>query len=92
MRWLLYVSDECELCDRALAVLAEARAPDFESVCIEDSPDLMERYGLRVPVLHDAIGRRDLGWPFDAEEVVRFLRGEETSDRALAASRGDAIN
>ena len=69
----LYVSEECELCDRAIAVLAEARAPDFESIGIEGDATLEERYGVRVPVLRDCSADRELGWPFDAADVGRFL-------------------
>ena len=69
----LYVSEECELCDRAVAVLAASRAPDFECVCIEDDTELSARYGVRVPVLHDVSRDRDLGWPFDVGDVLRFL-------------------
>lgn len=72
----LYVSEECELCDRAIAVLAAARAPDFECVCVEDDAELSARYGVRVPVLHDVRLNRDLGWPFDAGAVARFLAAD----------------
>ena len=43
--------DDCPLCDAALAVLAAARAPDFESVWIDGDAALEARYGARVPVL-----------------------------------------
>ncbi|HOX72780.1 MAG: glutaredoxin family protein [Dokdonella sp.] len=72
-RWLLYVAADCELCDHAVHVLAQARAPDFECVDIEKEASLVERYGVRVPVLHDVAGNRDLGWPFDVLEARRFL-------------------
>lgn len=72
--WRLYVAEDCELCDRAVSVLAEARAPDFECIDIDADADLSSRYGVRVPVLHDVAGNRELGWPFDAGDVARFLR------------------
>ena len=50
-----------------------ARAPDFESVFIDDDAALEARYGLRVPVLRDAAGERELDWPFDAARVRAFL-------------------
>jgi hypothetical protein len=75
-RWLLYVAEDCKLCDHAIDVLAEARAPEFECIDIECEAALSERYGVRVPVLHDIAGNRDLGWPFDAVDVARFVRGE----------------
>jgi hypothetical protein len=34
---ILYQRDYCHLCDQALAVLAEASAPDFDSVWVDDS-------------------------------------------------------
>ncbi|MDI1251868.1 glutaredoxin family protein [Thermomonas sp.] len=73
MDLILYQRDECHLCDLALEVLAAARVPEFESVFIDDAAALEQRYGLRVPVLCDEAGRRELDWPFDVELVRRFL-------------------
>jgi len=68
---LLFQRDDCKLCDEAIALLAAVRAPEFESVWIDDDPDLEARYGERVPVLRD--DRRELDWPFDAEALRAFL-------------------
>ena len=73
MELILYQRDTCHLCDLALAVLAEARTPEFDSVFIDDDDALEARYGLRVPVLRDAAGERELDWPFDAARVRAFL-------------------
>jgi hypothetical protein len=70
---ILYQRDYCHLCDQALAVLAEARAPEFDSVWVDDSEELEQRYGTRVPVLRDARDGRELDWPFDAPAVRGFL-------------------
>ncbi len=72
---ILYQRDYCHLCDLALAVLAEARAPDFDSVWVDDSDALEQLYGTRVPVLRDARDGRELDWPFDAAAVRVFLVG-----------------
>ncbi|RDJ00378.1 glutaredoxin family protein [Dyella solisilvae] len=72
-RLVLYQRDYCHLCDQALAVMAEARAPDFDSVWVDDDEALELRYGVRVPVLRDSHDGRELDWPFDAEAVRRFL-------------------
>ena len=71
----LYQRDDCPLCDQALAVLAEARAPEFETVWIDGDEALEERYGIRVPVLRDESRGRELDWPFDAAAVRAFLGG-----------------
>lgn len=70
---MLYQRDYCHLCDQALAVLAEAPAPEFDSVWVDDSAELERRYGTRVPVLRDARDGRELDWPFDAAAVRAFL-------------------
>lgn len=70
---VLYQRDYCHLCDRALAVLAEARVPDFDSVWVDDSVELEDRYGTRVPVLADLRTGRELDWPFDAEAIARWM-------------------
>ncbi len=71
---VLFQRDDCHLCDLALAVLAQARAPEFESVFIDEDAGLEARYGIRVPVLRDGTGR-ELEWPFDAATVQRWLAG-----------------
>ncbi len=71
--FILYQRDYCHLCDLALAVLAEARTPDFDSVWVDDSDELEQRYGTRVPVLRHETSGRELDWPFDAAAVREFL-------------------
>jgi hypothetical protein len=70
---ILYQRDDCHLCDLALAVLAEARAPEFDSVWVDDDAMLETRYGERVPVLRDTASDRELDWPFTAAAVRSFL-------------------
>ena len=73
MRLTLYQRDECHLCDAAIAVLAQARAPDFASIFIDGDPELERRYGEHVPVLRDEESQRELEWPFDAGAIRRWL-------------------
>jgi len=70
----LYQRDDCHLCDLALEVLAAARAPEFESVFIDDDAGLEERYGVRVPVLRDDASGMELDWPFDAGQLQVWLQ------------------
>jgi hypothetical protein len=73
MHLILYQRDDCHLCDQALAVLAAAGVPEFDSVWIDDDAMLEARYGERVPVLRDEDAARELEWPFDADMVRRWL-------------------
>ena len=68
----LFQRDNCHLCELALDVLAHARAPEFETVFIDEDTALEARYGLRVPVLRDAASGAELDWPFDARRVRAF--------------------
>jgi Glutaredoxin-like domain (DUF836) len=71
---VLYQRDHCHLCDLAIDVLANARAPEFSSVFIDNDNMLEARYGERVPVLREEESGRELGWPFDAQAIQRFLQ------------------
>ncbi|MHB8680274.1 MAG: glutaredoxin family protein [Rudaea sp.] len=75
MRLTLYQRDDCRLCDLALEVLAQARAPEFASVFIDDDAALEARYGERVPVLREHDSGRELNWPFDAQALRGWLSG-----------------
>lgn len=75
MALILYQRDDCHLCDQAIEVLAAARAGDFRNVFIDDDEVLEARYGVRVPVLGEAAGERELDWPFDVAEVRAFVDG-----------------
>lgn len=73
MHLTLYQRDDCHLCDLALDVLAQARAPEFDSVFIDEDEALEQRYGARVPVLRDEDGGRELEWPFDTGTLAAWL-------------------
>lgn len=73
MPLILYQRDDCHLCDLALDCLAEAGAPDFQSVFIDTDAALSARYGTRIPVLRDDANGRELDWPFVPEQVRAFL-------------------
>ena len=74
MALILYQRDHCHLCDLALDALAQARAPEFDTVFIDDDAALEERFGSRVPVLRDDARQVELDWPFDAATLRDFLR------------------
>jgi glutaredoxin len=71
----LYSRPDCHLCDEAeelLAVVAPNR--HYNTVDIEDDISLLDRYAVRVPVLRLEPTGVELGWPFDAAALTRFLQ------------------
>ena len=65
----------CHLCEDAEAVLMPfvVEGLQVELVDIAESEAMVERYGLRIPVLIRCDSAEELGWPFDAEQVAAFL-------------------
>ncbi len=68
----LYGTSCCHLCEEAAAVLSEVGI-EAEHIDIAEDDELVERYGTRIPVLKRGDTGNELGWPFDAAAVLRFL-------------------
>lgn len=62
----------CEVAEEELMPLVE-HGLLVELVDIADSEALFEAYSLRIPVLRRVDTGAELGWPFDAGQVVAFL-------------------
>ncbi len=63
----------CEIAEAEIMPLVE-HGLLVELVDITDPRDLTDLYGLRIPVLRRVDTGAELDWPFDAEQVVAFLR------------------
>ena len=82
----LYTTVGCHLCEKADELLVpvlvhanrlreESGLAPFVLQCVEiaDEPALVERYGVRIPVLCIQGGTEELGWPFDQEDIFTLL-------------------
>ncbi|HOW76563.1 MAG TPA: glutaredoxin family protein [Candidatus Competibacteraceae bacterium] len=72
MTLLLYTTSGCHLCEQAEALLQSVGAP-VETVEIADDEALLERYGVRIPVLRHRETGGELDWPFDAAVIQCWL-------------------
>lgn len=70
----LYTTAGCHLCEHAEGIIEQA-GREAILLDIADNTDLIERYGVRIPVVADASGR-ELGWPFDLTQFRDWLAGE----------------
>ena len=71
---VLFSREDCHLCERlveALVPVIENRAT-LEIVDIDVDPELVDRYGLRIPVLVGE-GTELSGYPLDQSRVERYL-------------------
>ncbi|ARN76470.1 glutaredoxin family protein [Oceanicoccus sagamiensis] len=72
---ILYSTVGCHLCELALELiepLLDAQTVIVE-VDISDADELMERYGIRIPVVARADNGAEIGWPFDQQQFLAFL-------------------
>lgn len=73
----LYSTLGCHLCEQALDVISpiiNKQKFALQEVDISESDELMERYGIRIPVLLRSDNLKELGWPFDQQQATEFLR------------------
>lgn len=75
----LYSTSGCHLCEQAEALvlpLLSGQSLQLQVVEISGDDALLERYGLRIPVLgcHAGNGEwQELGWPFDQPQLWSWL-------------------
>ncbi|WP_200834024.1 glutaredoxin family protein [Nitrincola tapanii] len=73
----LLSTEGCHLCDLAIDVLSACpEVQDFEVDWVEIAYDdtLMQTYAERIPVLRHPASGQELGWPFDCDQLQKFLR------------------
>ena len=68
----LYATGGCHLCEQAAELIRGVVPIPFRTVEIADDENLMERYGVRIPVLRRLDTGEELDWPFDAAAVRRL--------------------
>mgnify|MGYP002856082362 FL=1 len=63
----------CEHAERILDDLRKRSMFALEVIDIATEAELVEKYGLRIPVLLNVETQRQLYWPFNADEIVTLL-------------------
>jgi Glutaredoxin-like domain (DUF836) len=76
---VLYHTAGCHLCELAEAIVRPLAVDEGVRVRLVDiaaNDALMERYGVRIPVLaNPAVFGEEIGWPFDEAAVRGLLAG-----------------
>jgi glutaredoxin len=71
----LYTTAGCHLCDLADVIL-QALASQYQLTIVAteigDDDQLVERYGIRIPVVRFA-DNSEIGWPFDQHDIENKL-------------------
>lgn len=73
---ILYSTSSCHLCELAEALIAPLLVNHpctVEVIDIAESDELVERYGIRIPVLVRTDNGHELNWPFDGEDFLALI-------------------
>ena len=77
MKITFYTGPQCSLCDLAQGFIDQIDQNNLvvEKVNIRHDPKLYHLYGARIPVLKidAATGPKELGWPFDLQQLEQFV-------------------
>lgn len=74
---ILYTTSHCHLCEQALALLINLEdqyAISWLTKEISDDDDLIEKYGIRIPVIQRIDNQSELNWPFSADDIVMLIK------------------
>lgn len=72
---ILYTRPGCHLCEQVMQMMALASL-GWRPINIEDDSRLLEQYGLRIPVLKHPVTGCELFYPFSAEQLEQFAKGQ----------------
>ena len=77
----LFTTSGCHLCEQAAEMLdllqAEQRCT-WQPIEIADQDELIEHYGVRIPVVVDKLTGKELGWPFTQQQLGGWLNDLNT--------------
>ncbi len=71
-----YTTVGCHLCEDAHLLIdqfVKQGSVIVEMIDIADSDELIDSYGIRIPVIQRLDTEKELGWPFDESELADFL-------------------
>ena len=77
MKVSLYTTSGCHLCELALAqiqTLQQLHDMTLTEVEIANSDTLLDRYGIRIPVITAEHCPNELAWPFSIDQLKSFLK------------------
>ena len=75
MKLTLFTGPQCHLCDVAMEVIHSMgdASVEVEKVNIRDNADHYHLYAVRIPGLLRHDNQKELGWPFDKQQLELFL-------------------
>lgn len=73
-QFAFYTTEGCHLCEQAWQLVIALNAVEsFEVIEIIHTPEHVERYGIRIPVVKNNQTGAELGWPFELAQLADFI-------------------
>lgn len=72
---ILYTRAGCHLCELVMQMMVEAGLA-WRPVDIDEDSELLEQYGLQVPVVQHTVNGEELFYPFNAEQLLKFAENQ----------------
>lgn len=63
----------CHLCEDAELILAAFERVEIEKIDIAEQTQWQDLYAIRIPVLYHPATEKELGWPFTASDIEKFI-------------------
>lgn len=76
---IFYTTKGCHLCEFAAEMLQQLQqnhgesALEIETVDISSSEQLVNRYGLTIPVVRNPASGEELNWPFEPAQIANLF-------------------
>ena len=64
-----YTKYGCPLCDEGLSILRHFPEIEVTIIDIEEDIEKFQSYQMRIPVISYDDGEKELGWPFEEEDI-----------------------
>jgi arsenate reductase-like glutaredoxin family protein len=79
IKYHLYSSEGCHLCEQAIDLFSKtSQYNTLKVIDIVDNPlkqeNLVELYGIHIPVLERLSDKEKLFWPFDIRAITAFIQ------------------
>ena len=74
---VLYTTSHCHLCEQALELLIKLKEHypiHWVTKEISDDDHLIEKYGIKIPVVQRIDNQSELNWPFSADDIVMLIK------------------
>lgn len=76
-QFVLYSTSHCHLCEQAEKLLINLQHEyefQWEIIEISNDGDLIDQYGIRIPVIKCINTNAELNWPFTQNDIMKLIQ------------------